>query len=212
MSKTILFSLCWLGEPWRIERNIKWLEYHLPLKEKLGFDEVFLLDNASSPEDLKKLESFPDVTIYRFDEHLPRTGIHQYPYCWRGLEHVKTLLPDLDKIIFLDSDFYITSGKFAKYIKDLDTGWTSTWCHKYGWPEAALHILCKDTFQSLIDLPIPNYTYYNDKNMEEILPFTKILRTEFTGDRYGEGNLPQTSEMDYYGQHQPGGPELRFNE
>lgn len=219
-----LISLCWLGEPCRPLRNQKWLEHHLPLKEKMGFDKIILLDNASNLNDLIALggtiyneqgkiihEARPDLIIHRFNDHLPRTGLNEYPYCWRGLAKTKEILPTLDKIIFLDTDFYILSGRLATYIKNLDTGWTSFFCNKYGWPEAAINILCKDTFPALANLPIPNYTHYNGQHMEEILPFTKIIKNEFTGDRYGEINMPQTPDMDYYGQYQPS-PELRFHE
>ena len=221
----ILFSLCWLGEPWRIDRYTKWLSYHLAIKDSLGFDKIVLLDNASDLNDLRKLGGTimdekgnlielgnPDILIYRFDVHMPRTGIHEYPYCWRGLEYCKQLVTSLsiNKILFIDSDFYILTKKLAQYIKTLDTGWISFWCHKYGWPEAALHILCKDTLSTLLNFPIPSFTHYNNRNMEELLPFTKVLKTEFKGDRYGEGAEPQKDDMDYYGQWGPGCPDMKF--
>lgn len=223
----ILFSLCWLGEPWRLERNLKWLEFQRSIKNELGYNKIIFVDNASNIEDLKKLNgniynsNFELIykadndllDIYRFDEHLTRTGVWEYSYCWRGLDFVKTLIKKYnpEKIIFLDTDYYVLSSKLANYIKTLDSGWVTFWCNKYNFPEAALHILCKDTFDKLLNLDIPSWTYYNGKHMEFILPFTTIHKDVFKGDRYGEGSLPQTDDMDYYGQFFPGSVELKFN-
>lgn len=216
---TILFSLCWLGEPWRIERNLKWLEFNRKLKTELGYDKIVFVDNASTFSDLALLkgdvynsnfellqQGGSDLDIYRFEEHIPRTGIWEYPYCWRGVDFLKQIITHYkaDKVIGLDTDFYILTPKLADYVRNLDAGWTSFFNHKYGFPEAAIHVLCKDSIDRLMNFPIPSYTHYNNQHMEWLLPFTQVLKTEFTGDRYGETVTQQTPEMDYYGQWQPG--------
>lgn len=199
----ILFSLCWLGDQERVNRYEKWLNYHLAIKNELGFDHIFLVDNASPPDNIEKLQNAykNDVTVYSFIDHLPRFGGLAYPYCWRGMDWAKKAIRGFTakKMIFLDSDFYVLTPKLAKYIKELDTGWTAMWCPKYEFPEAALHVLCEDSFPLLVDFPIPSYTHYNGQHMEKLLPFTHIEK-DFVGDRYGETKEPQTNEMDFYGQ------------
>lgn len=223
---TILFSLCWLGEPWRIERNLNWLKFNLEIKDKLGFDKIIFVDNSSNIEDLKLLNGNiyssnkellhkaenNEFDIYRFEEFLPRTGIWEYPYCWRGLSYLKNIIKDnnVKKVIFLDTDFYILTSKLANHVKNLNKGWESFFCNKYKFPEAAIHILCEDNIDKLLNFPIPSSIYYNNQHMEWLLPFTKINKNEFVGDRYGEGLLPQKIEMDYYGQWQPG-VNLKFD-
>lgn len=228
MSKAVLFSLCWLGEPWRIDRYTKWLSFNLGIQKELGFDEIILLDNASSFEDLRKLggriysadtgellEVISDlpIKIYRFTEFIARTGIWEYPYCWRGLEYIQKhiISPEVDKIICIDSDFYVLTHKMTDYIRNLNTGWVSFFNHKYGFPEAAIHILCKDNYNLALNFPIPSYTFYNNKHMEWLLPFTLIHKTGFKGDRYGEGGLPQLLDYDYYGQWSANCPDMLFD-
>lgn len=221
---TIVFALSWLGEEWRIVRYQKWLAFQLSIQKELGFDKIILVDNASNIEDLKTLNAtiYDDqhnlihkadscIEIYRFPDHIPRTRIHEYPYCWRGLDYCKKLVNhyNLKKIIFLDSDFYILTSKLASYVKSLDKGWTSWWCHKYGWPEAAFNVLCN--MDLLLQFDIPSFTYYNNQHMEELLPFTQVLKTEFKGDRSGEGAEPQTPDMDFYGQWSINCPDMKFD-
>lgn len=222
---TILFSLCYLDEPGRLERNKEYLTYNLSIQKELGFNRIVLLDNASDMANLKQLDAniydenkvllysptAPSIIdIYRFTEHLPRTGTWEYPYCWRGLDYLKTLLPTCEKVVALDSDFYILSHRLADYVKELDSGWVSFFNHKYGFPEAAIHILCKDQFHKVLDFPIPSYTHYNNQHMEWLLPFTQVHKEGFKGDRYGENCLQQTDDMDYYGQWSVGCPKMRF--
>ncbi len=227
MSKTILFSLCWVGEPHRLKRYEKWLDYNLKNQSTLGWDEIILVDNASPFEELRKLggriynattgelleiNGDRPIKIYRFHEFLARISIWDYPYCWRGLEYMQQHIigPEVDKIICLDSDFYALTYKIADYIKNLTTGWVAFWCPKYGFPETAFHVICKDAFSTVQRFPIPSYSHYKYATMEVLLPFT-LVNKDFIGDRYGEGDLPQTVEMDFYGQTGPDGPNLEFD-
>jgi hypothetical protein len=203
----------------------------------MGFNKIVWVDNASPIEDLIKLPAMvydadqgnatticgghlpnytPDLLdIYRYDEHLTRGNLWTYPYCWRGLKFLQEYVkahPELDKVIVLDTDFYILSQHMCNYLKNPDSGWNTFWCDKWSFNEAAFYVINKDSFHLLLDFPIPSYTHYNDRCMEHILPFTKVWRREhFKGDRYGEANNPQAPYMDYYGQHMPGGVTLTFN-
>lgn len=225
---TILFSLCWLGEPWRVSRYEKWIKFQLSIQKELGFDRIILVDNASDVELLKTLkgniysadngnvihlEPNSIIDIYRYEEHIPRTGIWEYPYCWRGVEWLQNFIKNSNpsKIIALDSDFYILTSKLADYVRDLDSGWISFHCKKYGFPEAAMHILCRDSVDRLLNLPIPSYTYYNNQHMEHLLNFTHVWKDTFIGDRHGETLEKQKPEWDWYGQWTDGCPDMVFN-
>jgi hypothetical protein len=221
--KTIMVAPCWLDEPSRIERNLKWLRYHLNIREELGFDQIVLFDNCSQEENIRQVVIDPRVNIFRALEHLPRTGIWEYPYCWRMMKYVQDMVAErgivtftkkdlfpVKKVIFLDTDFYVLTPKFAKYIANLGHGYTSFWCPKYGFPEAALNVLCEDAFSRFLHLPIPSPTYYNGKHMEWILPFTQVNK-DFVGDRYGEGCEIQREEMDWYGQWNTGCADMIYD-
>ncbi len=223
--KTLLVSFCWLDEPDRIIRNLNWLKYIKNLQSDLGFTRIALLDNASSKDNLELLRPRihneagelkfmfmePGVLdVYRFDTHLPRMGNLEYPFCWRGLKYIKRFLKEYDKIVFMDTDFYVLSPKLAEFIKGLNTGWTTFYSQYYDFPECSCWVLCKDSFYLLDEFPIPTYTCYNGTPMEDLLPFTNIV-TEFRGDRYGEfANKCIRLDADYYAQWEVGCPEMIF--
>lgn len=231
--KRVVICLMWLGEDWRVTRYQKWLKFMLSIKNELRFDKIILIDNASDLNLLKKFSvefnaniinaetkeviAYADhesiIDIYRYENHLTRTGIHEYPYCWRGLEFAQNFIKQnetLEKIYFIDSDFYVLTKNLTKYMRELNTGSTSFRCKKYGFAEAALFVLCRDWFKKYCEIPIPSYTHYNGQNMEDILPFSKV-ETKFNGDRYGEARLKQTEEMDYYGQWDTNCQDMIFN-
>lgn len=227
-TKKIFFALCWLGEDWRVVRYQKYLEYYLKIQNEFEFDRIILLDNESDMNLLLKLKANiyeagtkkilhqqhgSIIDVYRCSEHLPRTGIHEYPYCWRGLEFAQNFIKQnetLEKVYFIDSDFYVLTKNLTRYMRELNAGSTSFRCKKYGFAEAALFVLCRDWFKKYCEIPIPSYTHYNGQNMEDILPFSKV-ETKFNGDRFGEARLKQTKEMDYYGQWDTNCPDMIFN-
>jgi hypothetical protein len=219
--KSILFSLCWLDEPGRFERYQKWLKYHLSIQKQVGFDTIVLVDNASHINTLRKLCGkvimYPqnytiddgnneNIRILRYSDHLPRSSHLSYPYCWRGIKTAQDLVlsnPDLEKIILLDSDCYICSQKMADFVKNHSAGWYAMWCELHSFPEAAFQIISRPSFDLLLNFPLPSYNHYDGQHMEEILPFTKVIKS-FKGDRYGETNAEQTVDMDYYAQWHSG--------
>lgn len=224
----MIFSLCWLGEDWRVTRYQKYLEYYLKLQNELEFDRIILVDNASDMNLLLKLKANiyeaetkklihykhgSVVDVYRYKKHLARTDMLEYPYCWRGTVFVQDFIkqnPTLEKIYFIDSDLYVLSKKLTKFMRELQNGNVSFRSKKYGFPEAALFVLCRDWFKQYCGLPVPSYTYYNNQVMEDILPFSEV-REDFIGDRYGETRLKQTQNMDYYGQWDTHCPNMVFN-
>lgn len=207
--KTALVSLCYLdgldvlGND-RLERNKRYLRYYLGLQDEFGFDEILLLDNASSAEATASLlAEYPQIDIFRFLNHLPRKPIvHGYPYCWRGLYHYAELMKEYDKIIYIDSDGFVLTKRLAHYIRNLKSGWTTFLAQTQNFPEAALHILCPDAYPILLKyFEVPWQTRVGTL-METSLPFTHV-ETKFKCGRYGERfheDRNQHPSQDYYGQ------------
>lgn len=231
---TILFSLCYLGgngedkEHWRLERCLKWLNYMKPLQNEFGFDKIVLCDNASDENDLLKLhanifeaetkkqlhsEIGSIIDVYRYKEFLPRLGMLDYPYCWRGMKFLQNYIKEksVEKVQMIDLDCYILSKRMANFFRDEKTGWQSFHCHKYDFPEAALQLLCKDSFETFCNFPINNFSQYKGLPQENLLPFTDVHKNKFIGDRYGEVKMKQQPQMDYYAQWNLDCDEMKFN-
>src|SRR6185437_9296990 len=77
------------GEAW-LFRNKKWVDYYIPLQEKLGYTEILFVDNASNPKNLAKFEDYllkyseVPMTIIKKHVHLPRLSNLTYPYWYRA--------------------------------------------------------------------------------------------------------------------------------
>lgn len=208
----------------RLERNKKYIAYYRKLKERIGFSRIVMVDNASPMELLKELGATvmapdqellllgdSDLHIFRYPEHLTRRGGADYPYCWRALYFYRDLMSmGYQKIITCDSDGFILSGNLADRIRDTDRGWISFLCKKYNFPEASLHVLCKDAFQRFRSFCKEDFYHHNGKVMEVTLPFDHVSEV-FDVDRYGENRTPVNPDMDYYGQC-PVDIEMRFHE
>ena len=215
----ILHSPSWLGEPWRVERFRFWLDYYLRLRDRLGFDRIVMVDDAS---DLAVLGQF-DINIYDEDwnplkasegivhviwcaEFLPRRGMCDYPYYWRDVKIMQSVLQewDVEKMLWVETDMFVLTPRLADYLKGLDSGWTTFHSRMLNFPETALHVLCKDAMHRFLDFPIPSYDHYRGHLLENLWAplFTHISR-DFVGDRYGQENRRQEVHMDYYGQWVP---------
>ncbi len=210
--RTALFSPCYLdgSDPlgnFRVERYIAYVKYYLAIQEELGFDHLWLADNASAEQSAAALFNgigigrSANVRLHRFDEHLARgPGPNEYPYCWRGMYFIRQLILDgYDKIILIDSDAYVTSERMAHYIRSLDTGWTTFWCKRYQFPTAECYVLCKDAFPGFLAYTDPPWQAYVGNLMETSLPFTLVNR-EFQCDRSGETLDVQGEDQDLYAQ------------
>lgn len=223
--RTALYCGAWLqgvdhrGDSY-FDRYRKWYDYHLAIREELGFDTFYLLENGS---DAKVLQKFgmglyipPNSQrwgIYANNlrgerlAHLPRgTKSNEYPYGWRSIFHLKKMLDEeneYDKIIILDSDGFILTKKLAHWIRSLTSGWTALWCPAHSFAEANISVLCRDggydALQRFIDRAEGDWNYYMGRVMEQTLPFTHIEKG-FAADRFGEFASEQKPEMDFYGQ------------
>lgn len=207
----------------RIERTKKFILYYRALKERLGFDSIFMCDNGSDPAKVRQLngviygcdEKFDDarmldcsgdpfqndLKILWFKERYTRGAGFDYPYCWRNLYAIHILLTKFgyEKVITTDTDGFVVSGRLAEFVKNCNSGWQAFWIKKYSFPTAEFHILNKDAFPLFSKFTAPHFMKYNGYCMETLLPFTHINR-QFDFDRYGEDEIPQSWSMDYYAQ------------
>lgn len=221
--RSCLFSLCYLeGQDAsggsRLLRNIQYLNYYLSIQDEIGFDSIWLVDNASKIEDLAMLDAHVydvddkykklligrrEVMVARFQNHLSRIGVFDYPYCWRGLYYISELIHtfNYDKIICIDTDGYVLSRRLATFIREMDTGWQTFWCPKWNFPDSAIHIINRDAFSNYFAFLAKKNGFMDYKGvcMEKALPFTHVHR-QFICDRFGEDKVPQSKGMDFYGQ------------
>jgi hypothetical protein len=191
----------------RLERNIFYVKFYRNLKEHLGFQEFVFCDNGSTEKSINEFNyavGGTDVSIFQRSPHLPRGEGYDYPYCWRGLDNIRHLIEgnlftkSYDKVITIDTDGFVVSGRMANYIKGCNTGWVSFWCPRWAFPDASIHILNKDAFPHFLDFIGDDAMKYNGKCMETTLTFTHVEKYLKT-DRYGETRVPQYPWLDFYG-------------
>lgn len=206
----------YLGNDIWLERTIKFIRYYREIKDLLGWEKIYFSDNGSSLEMIQKIEKeigFQDIEIIHHENSLISIKGHScfdYPECWRVIDDIKkAILDGYEKIIFIDTDFFVLSEKMTEWVKSKNDGWSTVYCNKFSFPEAAFGILCKSAFSSYLGLTKTPYLQRNEeclKNnipMENILPFTYIERDMLIGDRYGEytdQGIDQTPDMDFYAQ------------
>lgn len=210
--KTALVTTSYLEGQDRYDRAVKFVNYY---KDEVKVDwDMYVLDNHSSMEVYTKfLNEVKDKTkLVRFPEHFGRPSHLDYKYLWRAVFHLQNILMSYDKVVYMDNDFYILKQSMIDYVNALDNGWTTFWCGTYGFPETGCHVVTKDCkeYQDFVACGMEQFfEKYNGKLMEHELPVTHIER-KFVGDRYGERNQPQKSEMDYYAQAHNPKIKLRF--
>ncbi len=187
--KTLLFCTAYFNG--NLNRYVEWVKYNSRI-----FPDYDLLIVHDGPIDKDDMLTFiknchghitEDNIIY-FDEKLPRND-HIFPGWWRsfitatkyyGIKHY-------DKIIHIESDAYVLSSRMIEWIKNKEESWSVPMTKKYGFPESAIQIICKDCFHLIEDLP-DEFDFHCI--IEMFLPF-KFHAVNFIGDRYCEtGQLP----------------------
>src|SRR5579863_4961189 len=202
--KTILFTPMILDTEERFQRNVKWVNYYLPLKKKLGYDKIVMVDNASPPEMLAKFEkTFPQIHIIKKHIRLERISHLGYGYWYRAFKEAARFcrFAEYNKIIHIDSDGFVLSNKLCTYIKDTNTGWHSLYCNMYGFPETIIQVIGMDKITEMYEFMDEGFLQtYPNQSAETITPFTNINK-EFIGDRYGEKlGIIQDPSWDYVAQ------------
>lgn len=183
----------------RLFRAHNFLQYYMQLQSRLGFEKVFISDNGSAMLNLAKAAMNITCPYTLIDNPLMARGPGlDYACCWRQQYDVKRAIDGgYDKIIVLDDDAYLLSDRIIKYVKNLNSGWTTFWCPKYQFPECAAHVLCRDAFpifEAFTSVPFGDHI---GKTMERTLPFTNVNK-DFNCDRYGENYTAQLPEIDGY--------------
>lgn len=205
--KTLLFAPLFLDEGERLQRNKKWIDYYIPLQEKLGYDEILFVDNASGPilkefEDYIKKYNNVKITIIKKTIRLSRITEHAYSFWYRAFgEAAKYAMENsYDSIIHCDSDVYLFTDEICEYVKNIKTGWNCFYCSIHNYNETTFQVIGSNKFQKMYEFMTEEFlTFYPYKLAEHEIPFTNICK-DFKGDRYGEKNLPQDDSMHWYGQ------------
>lgn len=228
--KTIQIITCWLGnskETPQYSRHIRWLDFMDKIQGNLDFSDIWFIDNASDMETLKSLggeildtnfnQLFPATTrpnlhIVHFTNFLDRVSVWDYPYVFRAFRFMPEIIKHVnpDRVMFIDTDFYPLTQKMVNKLNEVKSGFIAARDKQYGFLEAALCVLAKDTFNKYFDF-CQNSDFDKLKlldTVEVFMPFTGEF-TDIIGGRYGQTRLPQTSDMDYYGQNS--GQKMTFD-
>lgn len=200
--KTILCTTCWLDNDEFNKRTEKWLRYYI-YNSGLIYDNIMLLDNASSFENIQKhsRQWTGNVIIQRFTKHMSRTSHLEYPYLWRAVYFYQELFKEYDKVIYMDNDAYLLSDNAMNYVNNFKNGWASFNCPKHSFPETGIQIItkdCKEYKDFVGNMSEEEFIKkYNGSVMEGTLPLTEVNR-KLIGDRYSEyGIIKQDKIWDF---------------
>lgn len=203
--KTCIVTTIWLGDEAYKQKLIKLLGYYLTQCKDLKFSEIIVIDNASDEKEIQKIEALmigEPVRFIRNSEHFDRPSHLSYKYLWRAVYTLKDILKTYDKIIYIDSDFYILSSKMTNYINNLNSGWTTFWCTKHGFPETGCHILVNGTkqYENFVNKSWDQFVQDNNNMvMETRLPVTNVEKN-MIGNRWSEYPKDIPEEADFSAQ------------
>jgi hypothetical protein len=206
-------------------RYIRWVDYYLKKMEDFGAETLFLIDDGSSNTDIgrnvdvfnsndlpDKLES--KANLIHFENNLGRPTHNDYPGWWRSFYYSIEIARkyNFDKIIHIESDFFIVSERMIEYIKNITKGWIAFYCRVHGFPETAIQIISKDAYSSLEESyrSAAERKFKMDQIAELYFPFTRIEK-KFHGDRLGQAEILERwlkfieppFKVDYIGQVNP---------
>jgi hypothetical protein len=183
----------------------KWISYYERRKDLFGAERIVLIDDGTPLEHIRLRvnlisadQPLPDelpkgVLMFRFEKHLGRSSTFSFPGWWRSFTFSYEVANkySFDRIIHLESDAFVISPRMARYIRNLCKGWSAFWCPRYNFPEAAVQIICRDSFQEMEAFYTDGKRFWSQAAAfppalpEHALPFTNVSK-EFAGDRYGE--------------------------
>ncbi|MDG7001213.1 MAG: hypothetical protein JRN15_19120 [Nitrososphaerota archaeon] len=178
----------------------RWLDYYMPRMRCLGADRIFIIDDGSSPGNINLNVSIVDadralpanipegVVVFRFQEHLGRQSVFCFPGWWRSFTYCCQIAKAYSfcKIIHIESDAFVLTGRMASYISSLSDGWTALWCPRYKRPETAIQVICSDSLSILEKYYHAGIALWSKRVCAElVLPFSRV-ESHFIGDRYGE--------------------------
>lgn len=199
------------------DRIIKWVNYY---KDQTFFKDkiILIIDDGSNISDnikstfkeknINYIEENENLNLnmgfnfYHFKENLGRPTHLQYWGWWRSfmLPSILNNIYNFKKIIHIESDFYITTNKIFEIIEDANSGWEVLWCTMYNFPETCCQIISPNMYEIYSKHNKPK-GFFDDIHAELIIPFTKIIKEGYYGDRWGESkdNQPD-NKHDYVAQ------------
>ncbi len=219
--KSIIFCTSFIDDN-NYDRYVKWINYYSSKLDLFYSSNLFLIDDGSSKlnfgnkVEILKSNNLPvtldsNINLFHFADHLGRPSRRDYKGWWRSFTFSLKLAEkyNVDKIIHIESDFYIISQRMIEYMVNVSEGWTVFYSNFYNFPETAIQIICKDSFEKFnkIYKQAVDSNYRFRRIAERVLPFSKIEKG-FLGDRLGEIKVMQEwlrktklpLEIDYIGQ------------
>jgi hypothetical protein len=178
------------------DRYQKWLNYYE--KMPIVAEKKIMIDDGSpfSPprEEIEAIHHSDNIAeksgknlLVRFDDNLGRQSLSAYPGWWRSFLHSLEIAEKLgaEKIIHIESDAYILSQRLVDFINRADAGWHVLWAQRYGLPETAIQVICRDQFPAFEQFRNGSNELIGQDIAERLLPFTSVDK-RFKGDRYSE--------------------------
>lgn len=198
---TLLFCTSYSDSANNQEKRLKrWINFYLEKMDLLGVDYLFLIDDKSenlffgdgiNVMNVKNLSHILNkkVNIVQFEKHLGRPTQHEQLGWWRSFTYAIEIAKkySFNKMIHIESDFFVVSKKMFDFIKGCSTGWVSLYSPFNKFPESAIQIICQDSFSAFneIRLEAIRNNFQSEQIAEWKLPFTQVEKS-FKGDRLGE--------------------------
>jgi hypothetical protein len=180
-----------------LNRYKAWIDHYLPMLGELNADKLFLIDDGGSDctQYINVIEGdlpdtlLPSLNMYRFSDKLGRNSPADFPGWWRSFFFALQIARKYGyrKMVHIESDFFVLSPQLRQFIRDVDHGWSGVYSSYYKFPETSLQVICEDSFDRLAGIrdEMERSQYRTKIYAELLIPFTSI-KTEFTGDRFGE--------------------------
>lgn len=182
------------------KRYQRWLDFYVSNLSKIGCENLFLIDDGSPiisfSNEIAVLDpmNLPNKivnqqNIIRFQDHLGRPSQKDYRGWWRSFTFSIILAEkyNFEKIVHIESDFFVVSDRMLEYINSISTGWISFYSPFFDFPESAIQVVTKDAFKLFkqVYLTLLQNQFSINISAERYLPFTEVEKS-FNGDRFGE--------------------------
>ena len=142
------------------------------------------------------------IVLYHFQNHLGRNDIKNFPGWFRSFTFALSYAQQygFEKIIHLESDFFVLSKPLFNWINTLSSSWSTLFSQHYNFPECAIQVITQDQYSAYEHLTKKDYAKeYVGWDMETVLPFTHVDKS-FLGDRSDAINQAQWWTGDYLAQ------------
>jgi hypothetical protein len=200
--KTFLFCTSYLDEKSEYnnkQRLVRWIDFYTTRNTGFGSESLVLIDDSSLAIDIDGVSVYntgdlPEhlinqVNLFRFDTHLGRPSQRDYRGWWRSFLYSLVIAEkyNFEKIIHVESDFFITSSRMTRFICEIKQGWTTFYSKFHSFPESGIQVICKDSFKDLKKclIEIEKKGFVVNEVAEFYFPYTNVEKS-FLGDRLGQ--------------------------